>query len=68
MESLSIIFAVFIFLFGLFSLLFPQITWKFQHMLHVKGGEPTVFSLIMTRIAGILLIVLSILMFTGFLH
>ena len=68
MGNLSILFAVIVFFAGLFNLLFPHIAWKFQHMLHVKGGEPTAFYLIMSRISGIILIVLSILMFTGFLH
>ena len=68
MVSVSTLLAVVVFLAGLFNLLFPHIAWKFQHMLHVKGGEPTTFYLIMSRVSGFILIVISIFMFMGYLH
>ena len=68
MGNLSILIAVIVFLAGLFNLLFPHIAWKFQHMLHVRGGEPTTFYLIMSRVSGFILIVISVFMFMGYLH
>ena len=47
---------IFAFLFlsalGAFCLLKPELVWEFQHLWSVKGGEPTNYYLITTRIAG----------------
>ena len=51
---------IFAFLFlsalGAFCLLKPEIVWQFQHLWTVRGGEPTDYYLVTTRIAGIICI------------
>lgn len=47
---------IFAFLFlsalGALCLLKPEIVWQFQHLWTVKGGEPTDYYIVTTRIAG----------------
>ena len=68
MQLISIFAILFIFLTGLLNIFFPNIAWKLQHFLHVKGGEPTMLYLIGARVAGVLMVLLSVFMFTGILR
>ena len=68
MQVISYLAVIFIFLTGLLNLLFPEIAWKLQFFLHVKGGEPTTLYLIGARVSGVLMIIISVLLFTGVLQ
>lgn len=48
---------------GLLNLIYPDKVWQFNYFLSVKDGEPTDLALIMNRLAGIILIVLSLFVF-----
>ena len=48
---------------GLFNIIYPEKVWQFNYFLSVKDGEPTDLALIMNRLAGIILIVLSLFVF-----
>ncbi|BAQ31145.1 DUF6199 family natural product biosynthesis protein [Bifidobacterium scardovii] len=45
---------------GVFMIWKPEILWKIENFLSVKGGEPTEFYLAMQRVGGVLLLVLSV--------
>lgn len=49
---MELILVLFVFFCGLFMALFPEHVWELQHMFTVRGGEPTDFYLITTRIGG----------------
>lgn len=49
---MELILVLFVFFCGLFMVLFPEYVWELQHMFTVRGGEPTDFYLITTRIGG----------------
>ena len=50
--GLGILAFLFLFALGVFCLLKPELVWQFQHLWTVKGGEPTDYYLVSTRIAG----------------
>ena len=62
MEILALIFLL---PWGLFMLFFPEQVWELQHIFSVRGGEPTDFYLITTRVNGAILIIVSVVL--GFL-
>lgn len=68
MQIITYLAVIFIFFSGILNIFFPQIAWKLQHFLHVKGGEPTMLYLIGARVAGVLMVVISVLLFTGVLR
>ena len=45
---------------GLWFIRAPDMVWELQHLLSVKDGEPTDFYLISTRISGVILIIVGI--------
>ncbi|MBQ7680759.1 MAG: hypothetical protein IJT31_00925 [Oscillibacter sp.] len=45
---------------GLLCLLKPETVWQFQHLWTVRGGEPTDFYIVGTRIVGGIFIVTGI--------
>ena len=45
---------------GLWFLRAPDMVWELQHLLSVKDGEPTDFYLLSTRISGVILIIVGI--------
>ena len=49
---MELILTLILFFWGLFMVRFPDVVWHLQHFLHVRGGEPTDFYLITTRISG----------------
>lgn len=51
--------AFFLFL-GVFMLLKPELLWKVENLLTVKGGEPTEFYLSVMRLTGIFAMFCSI--------
>ena len=51
---MEVIIMMFLFLWGLLMLFFPGAVWTIQHFLDVRGGEPTDFYLITTRIGGVI--------------
>ncbi len=44
---------------GIFRVAAPDIAWEIEHYFSVKGGEPTEFYLIGTRITGVVMIILG---------
>ena len=57
---MEFIMVLFVFLVGLFRLLFPEMAWELEHIFTVQGGGPTDFYLITTRISGGLCIVVAL--------
>ena len=49
---MELLLILFLFFWGLFMICFPDIVWQIKHFLDVRGGEPTDFYLITTRIGG----------------
>ena len=47
---------ILIILIGFLNAVNPEISWTLQHFLSVKGGEPSDFSLIVSRITGVVMI------------
>lgn len=45
---------------ALMSLLRPRDLWRLEHFLSVRGGEPTDFYLFMTRLSGVIFLILAI--------
>ena len=44
---------------GLLSIMYPEKLWMLRHFMDVKGGEPTSFYIITSRISGAILIFLA---------
>lgn len=57
---------IFLFCFGLFMIIKPDWLWKIDNFLDVKGGEPTDFYLVSTRLGGILLCLICFFIFVYF--
>jgi hypothetical protein len=49
-------------LLGLVSLIYPEEVWRFQHMMHVNGGEPTDWAIFSNKLGGIFFIGLGLLL------
>ena len=49
-----------LFVLGVLMLIKPQWLWKLEHLLSVKGGEPTDFYLSMMRLGGVAFVVLAV--------
>lgn len=45
---------------GVFMIWKPEILWRIEYFFSVKGGEPTEFYLTMSRVGGVLLLVLAV--------
>ena len=44
----------------------PELMWKIEHLLSVKGGEPTDFYLSMMRIGGVVFAVIAVILAISF--
>ncbi|MGL5347740.1 MAG: DUF6199 family natural product biosynthesis protein [Peptostreptococcaceae bacterium] len=55
---------------GFINLIYPEKVWKFEHMLDVKGGEPTDFAIINLKIVGVIFIFMPtiFLLFGNFIY
>ena len=62
----TLIFFIFAFTMGFLMILAPEKLWELQHRLSVKGGEPSEFYLVSSRIMGVA-IVIGLLIFAIFL-
>ena len=51
---------VVLFVLGVLMFLKPEWLWKLEHLLSVKGGEPTDFYLSMMRLGGIVFVVAAV--------
>ncbi|KAB7791469.1 nickel ABC transporter permease [Bifidobacterium leontopitheci] len=47
---------------GAFLLWKPELIWKLDHLMDVKNGEPTDFSLAMIRLTGTVMVVGAVLL------
>ena len=47
---------------GLVMIVDPVLLWKLEHLFTVKGGEPTELYLGLTRVGGVIFLVLSVVM------
>lgn len=56
---MELILVIILFFWGLFMVFFPDAVWHIQHFLDVRGGEPTDFYLITTRIGGGLCVIVA---------
>ena len=53
---LLILFACLICL-GCIHIIYPKEAWEFEHALYVKGGEPTNYAIISSRIVGVIIVI-----------
>ena len=53
---MELLVTLFLILIGLAMLLKPELIWKLDHFLSVKGGAPTELYIALTRLAGIFFI------------
>ena len=53
---------IFMFVFGVISVVKPEWMWKLKYFLDVKNGEPTEFFITFTRISGVFCILFSTLL------
>ena len=58
---------IFLFLIGLAMLLKPELIWKLDHFLSVKGGEPTELYIALTRLSGVFFMGVGVVCFFVFL-
>ena len=57
---------IYVFFMAILSLVAPETIWKMRHWFSVKNGEPSEGYLILTRISGvIILVILLFLIFRG---
>lgn len=56
---MELILTLLLFFLGLFTIFFPETVWQIQHFLDVRGGEPTDFYLITTRIGGGICVIMA---------
>lgn len=52
--------ALFLILFGLAAMIKPELIWKIDHYFTVKNGEPTDLYLTLSRLGGILCLVIGV--------
>lgn len=52
---------------GLINIVEPKISWKFGYGLYIKNAEPTEFSLMIIRLSGVVITLISIILFVSFL-
>jgi hypothetical protein len=52
--------AMFLIAIGAIHLGWPQVAWRFQNFLWVKGGQPTDFALVMNRLTGVAMVTLGV--------
>lgn len=45
---------------SIFMIIKPELFWKIDHILTVKNGEPTEFSIALIRVGGALILILDI--------
>jgi hypothetical protein len=55
-----------LFVIGVMMFWKPELMWKIEHLLSVKGGEPTDFYLSMMRIGGVVFAVISVILAISF--
>ena len=51
-----------LFVIGVMMFWKPELMWKIEHLLSVKGGEPTDFYLSMMRIGGVMFAVIAVIL------
>ena len=51
-----------LFVIGVMMFWKPELMWKIEHLLSVKGGEPTDFYLSMMRIGGVVFAVIAVIL------
>ncbi|NLG51098.1 MAG: hypothetical protein GX552_13405 [Chloroflexi bacterium] len=61
------LFGLVIILFGLFAVISPETAWHLQEGWKFRNAEPSDLSLIMTRIGGVIAIVIGLLVMLGIL-
>ncbi|MBQ5865941.1 MAG: nickel ABC transporter permease [Oscillospiraceae bacterium] len=55
-----------LFVIGVMMFWKPELMWKIEHLLSVKGGEPTDFYLSMMRIGGVVFAVIAVILAISF--
>ena len=55
-----------LFVIGVMMFWKPELMWKIEHLLSVKGGEPTDFYLSMMRIGGVVFAVITVILAISF--
>ena len=62
-----IVWLIALFVLGVLLFWKPEFFWKLEHLFSVKGGEPTDFYLSKTRIGGVLMAVIAVILAIRFL-
>ena len=57
---MDFVWIVLLLLLGVLMFLKPELLWKLEHILWVKGGEPTDFYLSMMRLGGIVFVIAAV--------